>query len=81
MGVDKLAKITKRPVVFVAVRRLRRGYYEATLEPIGTPPYERQDLSLLERYAERTEALIREDPSAWLWSHKRWKSKKPLYGE
>ena len=33
-----------------------------------------------ERYARLSEAQINAAPPDWLWSHKRWKLKKPLYG-
>jgi KDO2-lipid IV(A) lauroyltransferase len=32
------------------------------------------------RYARLVEEQIRSAPADWPWSHKRWKLKKPLYG-
>ena len=42
------------------------------------PPYERDDdLQVVERYARRLEAEIRESPADWLWVHNKWKYPKP----
>jgi lauroyl/myristoyl acyltransferase len=31
------------------------------------------------RYAARLEALLQAHPADWLWTHDRWKLRKPLY--
>jgi KDO2-lipid IV(A) lauroyltransferase len=81
VGLEKLARITKYPVYFASARRTRRGHYEATMKKIAEPPYGRDDENaIIEQYARETERVILEDPPNWLWSHKRWKYKKPLYG-
>lgn len=73
MGTERIAQITKFPVVFISMRRLKRGYYEITLETIAEPPYPRNSHHILEAYANALEKSIRESPAHWLWSHKRWK--------
>lgn len=80
VGIEKLARVTRWPVVFAGVRRTRRGHYEASLRVIASPPYRRDDGdTVVERYVRETEKLILESPCDWLWSHRRWKYKKPLY--
>lgn len=72
-GTDSLAWLTAMPVVFVHSRRRKRGHYDMTLNVIAEPPYEKNSQVVVERYARELEAMIQEDPSAWLWSHRRWK--------
>jgi KDO2-lipid IV(A) lauroyltransferase len=79
VGSEKLAKITKFPVIFAAMRRVRRGVYEVDFSVLAEPPYNAHSYTVLEQYAKETEHLINQDPSTWLWSHRRWKLKKPLY--
>ena len=75
-GTDSLAWLTGMPVVFANSKRLRRGHYDVTLEVIAEPPYEKYSHTIVERYARELEAMIRADPSSWLWSHRRWKFKR-----
>jgi KDO2-lipid IV(A) lauroyltransferase len=80
VGADKIARITRAPVFFVGMRRVRRGYYEAELQSLAQPPYEREGSEIIERYARVAEAHIAEHPADWLWMYRKWKYKKPLYG-
>jgi KDO2-lipid IV(A) lauroyltransferase len=82
VGTGKLAKIVKAPVFFVAMRRLRRGYYTIRFEQIGEPPYESDsDTEIIGRYAKALEREIRESPEDWLWIHNKWKYAKPIDAE
>jgi KDO2-lipid IV(A) lauroyltransferase len=76
-GTDSLAWLTGMPVVFAHSKRIKRGHYEVRLEVIAEPPYEKNEQVIVERYARELEAMILSDPSAWLWSHRRWKFAKP----
>lgn len=76
-GIDSMAKFLKVNIYYVACKRKKRGYYEITLHLIGEPPYEKKEFGILHRFYALTEQTIREDPSAWLWTHKRWKDPKP----
>lgn len=78
-GADMLAKMTKYPVVFLGLHRVKRGYYEVSIEKIAEPPYEKNSTQILDAYIQKSEQLIRKNPSAWLWSHRRWKLKKSIY--
>lgn len=79
LGVEKIARLTSYPVLFMAVERCRRGYYQATLKVLATPPYSDQAHVITQRYVREVEAQIYRSPPDWLWSHRRWKHKKPLY--
>jgi Kdo2-lipid IVA lauroyltransferase/acyltransferase len=81
-GPERGARLGNMPVVYVSLRKLRRGYYHLhttllTENAAALPPGE-----LTRRYVQQLEAGIREQPAAYLWSHNRWKHKwKEEYGE
>jgi KDO2-lipid IV(A) lauroyltransferase len=79
VGADKIARILRAPVFFVGIARTRRGYYEATLQPLAQPPYSGEGTDIIERYARAAEAHIAKHPADWLWMYRKWKYKKPLY--
>jgi Kdo2-lipid IVA lauroyltransferase/acyltransferase len=79
MGPEEIARVTRFPVFFIAMRRRARGHYEMEFLPLldagqTLPPGE-----LTERYARLVEQQIHAAPPDWPWSHKRWKLRKPLY--
>jgi Kdo2-lipid IVA lauroyltransferase/acyltransferase len=77
-GADKIARFLEAPVIYVAMRRLRKGYYTVRLHVLVEPPYEPdEDLQVVERYARQLEAEIRASPADWLWVHNKWKYPKP----
>ena len=80
-GPERLARLMRAQVVYVCMRRLERGEYEVTLEPLTTA--EERKLppgTIMERYARVLERDIDADPAGWWWSHKRWKIKAPEPG-
>ncbi len=76
LGIGQFAVITQYPVFFGSLKKIKRGYYEATLIPVSVPPYEKGSEIVVDSYAKITEKLIRESPDNWLWSHDRWKEKR-----
>ncbi|HEY4138483.1 MAG TPA: lysophospholipid acyltransferase family protein, partial [Casimicrobiaceae bacterium] len=78
VGAGKIAKFLDAKVLYVKMRRVRRGYYSVRLSVIAEPPYEEvEDIQIVERYARNLERDIRESPSDWLWLQKKWKIKRP----
>lgn len=73
MGGEVLVNSLGYPAFFVAIRRVARGHYEATFEPLWVPGEPLQPGELTERYARRVERQIHEAPAHWPWSHKRWR--------
>ncbi|MBT29891.1 MAG: hypothetical protein CMO01_09550 [Thalassobius sp.] len=67
---------TNIPVLFLKITSPKRGYYEVEFKTLGEPPYEKDTTEILDRYITETENQIKENPSYWLWSHKRWKRKR-----
>jgi KDO2-lipid IV(A) lauroyltransferase len=80
VGADQIARATRLPVMYVVMRRLRRGYYEAELKPLwdGREPVAAN--AITERYARACELDVLANPADWLWSYRRWRLQKPLYG-
>jgi KDO2-lipid IV(A) lauroyltransferase len=76
-GADRFAKMLKYPVGFMGMRRIKRGHYEIDIEILSEPPYAKNSKEIIEMYRDRMEEMIRKNPSDWLWSHRRWKHKKP----
>ena len=80
VGADKIAKILKAPVIYVAMRRDGPGRYSVELTLLAEPPYDRDSgPEIVERYARMLEQEIRRNPADWLWLHRKWKYDKPLY--
>jgi KDO2-lipid IV(A) lauroyltransferase len=79
MGPEEIARVTRFPVFFIAMRRAARGYYEMEFQPLtGGGPVGPAG-SLTERYARLVEQQIHAAPPDWPWSHKRWKLKRSVY--
>ncbi|HYG20243.1 MAG TPA: lysophospholipid acyltransferase family protein [Ohtaekwangia sp.] len=74
-GTQQLATMTQYPAVFYAMKKVKRGYYETTVVEVAMPPYPKDDNTVINRYIQVAEQVIRENPSGWLWSHNRWKKR------
>ena len=62
------------------MRRVSKGHYAVRLHVLVEPPYESEDdLQVVERYARRLEAEIRDNPADWLWVHNKWKYPRPAH--
>ena len=73
-GAGKIAQFLDATVLYVSMRRVRRGYYSVRLWEIDAPPYGLgADKLIVERYARSLERDIRESPADWLWLQKKWK--------
>ncbi len=73
-GPEKHARLHHCVVMYVDIRRVKRGYYEMDLSVLAEHPDELPDGEITQRFAAKLESVIREEPANWLWSHKRWKS-------
>ena len=81
-GTERLARSRKMAVFYLQLRRVRRGYYEATFTLIAEPPYDTLPPgAILERYRDLLEETIRQYPADWLWSHRRWKHWREKYSK
>lgn len=73
-GAEKLAMKKKYPVIFCYFKRISRGKYHALTNTLEVNTGQLQPGDITKKYAEYLEQLIRENPTQWLWSHKRWKA-------
>lgn len=76
-GAEKLAKKFDYPVVYMSVNKIKRGYYEITPELLFTDSKNTAEHEISTRFITRLEEEIIANPSTWLWSHRRWKDKRP----
>jgi KDO2-lipid IV(A) lauroyltransferase len=55
----------------------RQGIYKVSFEVITQEAKQLDYGHITEKHAALLEAAIAQDPSRWLWSHKRWKRQAP----
>jgi KDO2-lipid IV(A) lauroyltransferase len=80
IGAEQIARATRLPIVFAAMRRRRRGFYEVEFMPLWDGRERSPPNTVTERYARACEIEVLKNPADWLWSYRRWRLKKPLYG-
>ena len=80
VGAEQIARATRLPILYVRVRRIRRGFYEVELQPLWDGREAADPNTVTERYARACELDVLKSPADWLWSYRRWRLKKPLYG-
>ncbi|WP_298346027.1 lysophospholipid acyltransferase family protein [uncultured Algibacter sp.] len=80
VGAEVLAKRLDMVTLFLKVKKVKRGYYEATFTDIIRDCQNYPDFKLTDLYLNRVEEQIHEAPEYYFWTHKRWKhkGKKPL---
>lgn len=77
-GTEKIARKMNFPVVYVSIKRHRRGRYEIFAETLFEHPKDTVDGEISEAHTRRLEKDIRQQPEIWLWSHRRWKHVRPV---
>jgi KDO2-lipid IV(A) lauroyltransferase len=78
LGTEKIAKKMNLPVVFVHIHKLKRGHYQTSFELITGSPKDTPDNWITEQHTKILEQDIIKRPELWLWSHRRWKHKRPV---
>ena len=72
-GAEIMAKKYDMAVLFVDVKKVKRGFYEATFHTITENPKEFEDYQITDEFLKLVEQQIIEAPEYYLWTHKRWK--------
>ena len=75
-GAEALAKKLDMPIVFFSVKRMKRGFYEATFQTLADKPKSFKDYDITDRFLKLVEDQIIEAPEYYLWTHNRWKHRK-----
>ena len=75
-GAEMLAKKYDLNVLFVKVKKVKRGFYEATFVPITDNPTSIPDFEITNTFLREVEKQILEAPEYYFWTHKRWKHKR-----
>ncbi|MEO8759779.1 MAG: lysophospholipid acyltransferase family protein, partial [Bacteroidia bacterium] len=75
-GTEKISQKFNYPVIYVSIKRQKRGHYEIFAELLFDNPKETTEGEISEAHTRRLEKDIIEQPEVWLWSHRRWKHKR-----
>ncbi|WP_159019803.1 lysophospholipid acyltransferase family protein [Algibacter sp. L3A6] len=75
VGAEVLAKRLGMATLFLKVKKVKRGYYEATFMDIIKDTSGVENYQITDQALKRVEEQIYEAPEYYLWTHKRWKHK------
>ena len=78
-GAGKIASKYDMAVVFFNIQKKKRGHYNVDFELLFDHTRGIEEKVIIENYVRRLEKQIIEKPEYWLWSHRRWKHKRPRH--
>lgn len=73
VGAEILTKRLDMVSLFLKVKKVKRGYYEAEFTDIIRNAKDYADFDITDLYLKRVEEQIHEAPEFYFWTHKRWK--------
>lgn len=76
-GVEKYSKAYNFPVIYGRINKLKRGHYQYEFTEVVEAPQSEYGY-ITQRVNNLLEQDILKAPQYWLWSHKRWKNKRPI---
>ena len=79
-GAEMLAKKFDMNVMFMKIKKVKRGFYEMEFELLTDDAKSIPNYQITETFLRKVEQQILEAPEFYLWTHKRWKhrSRKPV---
>jgi len=77
LGGEKVASKYDYGVVYLDMYKPRRGYYEVSFKLISDNAKASKQYEITRAYVKLLEEHIHKHPENWLWSHRRWKRKRP----
>lgn len=77
LGAEKIAAKYDMALAYFHIRKIKRGYYHLNIELLFEHTAGLPEGLITESHVRKLEEIIREAPEFWLWSHRRWKHKKP----
>lgn len=81
IGTEKVAEKYDMAVVYFNIQKIRRGYYNLCIELLFEHTAGLPENMITETHVRRLEEIIRKNPEYWIWSHRRWKHKRPAGNE
>jgi len=75
-GAEMLSKKYDMNVMFLKVKKVKRGYYEASFEILSENAQAVPDYEITDKFLKLVEQQIYEAPEYYLWTHKRWKHRR-----
>ena len=75
-GMGKMALKFHMPIYFLHINKVKRSYYQSKFIEIYDGKENISEHEIMHRYVTLLEAMIRETPELWMWSHRRWKHKR-----
>ncbi|AMC09887.1 lipid A biosynthesis acyltransferase [Lutibacter profundi] len=72
-GGEMLAKKYNMNVVYMNVKKVKRGYYETTFSLITNDAPKHLDYELTDIFIDNVEKQVRKQPEYYFWTHKRFK--------
>ncbi len=72
-GAEMLAKKYDLNVMFLKIKKVNRGYYEATFEVLAENTTQIPNYQITDNFLKLVEHQILEAPEFYLWTHNRWK--------
>lgn len=76
-GMERIARQYDYDVFYATIHHVSRGKYEITFKLLTNDANSLPPQQLTAMFMAELEADIRKDPGPYLWSHRRWKLKKP----
>lgn len=76
-GLEKFAVELNNPVLFGTISKVKRGYYTLHFQVITDTPGDEPYGYIIETATSMVEKQILDQPQYWLWTHRRWKHKRP----
>jgi Kdo2-lipid IVA lauroyltransferase/acyltransferase len=75
-GAEMLSKKYDMNIIFLKVKKVNRGYYEASFEILSENVNEVPNYEITDKFLKLVEQQIYEAPEYYLWTHKRWKHRR-----
>ncbi len=72
-----LSKRFNHPLFFQKIEKTGRGKYTTSFELLFENPKEKTEAEIMRGYINKMEEVIKDQPEFYLWSHRRWKHKRP----
>jgi KDO2-lipid IV(A) lauroyltransferase len=76
-GTGIIANKLGYPVIYLSIQQPRRGHYEMHAEVLVPEPGSLAANEINQLHTDRLQLDIRQKPDLWLWTHRRWKHKRP----